>query len=339
MGEQALRFLQAGLESSKGTAVPATRILMARITNPNFNIPRDFPPEDRGTLEDASRFIEGVSDFGFTVETDGATFEELGWFFETAVSGSTSPSTINTAGKRYSFVPQTTATGDNLQAATFEFGDDTQSYQCSYCEATSFTLGFDTLTVGQATPLKLSVDYVTKSLASNTKTAALTVPTVNSIVATGANFYLGTTSTAYASLSEVTASLRSFNLQWNNALGRKVFVGDGTTFSNIGRGRRVVTFDATIEGDSNGVTRFTEWKLGTQKRLRLRFQGPVMTGTTPATTYKLVIDGQFVLTKFDPLQAVDTNTVYAISGRFMPDSSLTNAGVNFTLENLETSYT
>lgn len=339
MGEQALRFLQAGLESSKGTAVPATRILMARITNPNFNKPREFPPEDRGTLEDASRFIEGVDDFGFTVETDGATYEELGWFFETAVAGSIAPSTINTVGKRYAFVPQTTATGDNLQAATFEFGDDTQAYQCTYCEATAFTLGFDTLTVGQATGLKLSVDYVTKSLTSNTKTAGLTPPTVNSILATGANFYLGTTSTAFASLAEVTASLRSFTMQWANGLGRKVFVGDGTTFSNIGRGRRIVTFDATIEGDSNGVTRFTEWKLGTQKRLRLRFQGPVLASSSPATTYKLILDGNFILTKFDPLQSVDTNTVYAISGRFLPDSSLSNAGVNFTLENLEASYT
>ena len=58
MGEVALRFLQMGLESVKGTPVAATRILMARITNPNFNRPREFVEEDRGTLVGASRFIE-----------------------------------------------------------------------------------------------------------------------------------------------------------------------------------------------------------------------------------------------------------------------------------------
>lgn len=339
MGEQALRFLQAGLESSKGTAVPATRILMARITNPNFNRPREFPPEDRGTLEDASRFIDGVKDYTFTVETDGATYEQVGWFFETAVAGSISPSTINTAGKRYAFVPQTTAAGDDLQAATFEFGDDSQGYQCKHCEATGFTLGFDTLTTGQAAPLKLSVDYVTRSLASNTKTAGLTPPTVESILATNANFYGGSTSTAYGSLSEITGSLRAFSLTWVNALGRKVFVGDGDTYSLLGRGRRVVTFTAMVEGDSTGVTRFVDWDLGTQKRLRIRFQGNAITGSTPSTTKKLVIDGMFVLTKFDPIQSVDTNTVYALEGRFLPDSSLSNAGVNFTLDNDQSSYT
>lgn len=339
MGEVALRFLQAGLEGTKGTAVPTTRILMARITNPNFNRPREFPEEDRGTLEAANRFIDGVKDYTFSVETD-ASYEEIGWFFETSVAGSVAPTTINTAGKRYAFSPQTTAAGDNLQAATFQFGDDSQGYQSTYCEATAFTLGFDTLTVGQATPLKLSVDYVTKSLSSNTKTAGLTSPTVNSILATGANFYGGTTSTAYASLTEITGSLRSFTMQYNNGLGRKVFVGDGVTYSNIGRGRRVVTFDAQIEGDAaNGVGRFVDWDLGTRKRMRIRFQGDIMTGTTPATTYKLVIDGQFVLTKFDPIGAVDTNTTYAISGRFLPDSALSDTSINFTLDNLETSYT
>ena len=50
MGEVALRFLQGGLEGSKGTAQTATRVLMARITNAGFSVadaglPLPFPPE------------------------------------------------------------------------------------------------------------------------------------------------------------------------------------------------------------------------------------------------------------------------------------------------------
>ena len=124
-----------------------------------------------------------------------------------------------------------------------------------------------------------------------------------------------------------------------NNLGRKVYVGDGTTFSNIGRGRRVVTFTAQVEGDANGVTRFTEWDLGTYKRMRLLFQGKVIASTSPATTRKLQIDGRFVLTQFDPIGEVDTNTVFQITGRYMPDTALSDAEVQFLLVNGEATYT
>ena len=338
MGEVALRFLQAGLEGTKGTPVAATRILMARITNPKFERPRTFPEDDRGTLVASSRFYNGVFDGSFSIEQE-ATFQEFGWFAASVIQGSISATTINTAAYRYTYTPQTTAAGDDLQSATVEFGDDTQEYECEYCEGTGFTLGFDTLKVGEATPVNLTVDYVTQSLSSNTKTAGISLPTVETILATNATLYLGSTSTAYASLTALTGSLRSFELTYENNLGAKVFVGDGDAFSNLGRGRRVVTFTAMVEGNSDGVSRFTEWKLGTEKRMRLLFQGSIITGSSPATTKKLQIDGRFVLTSLDPMQSVDTNTVYALGGRFMPDTALSDAEIQFVLTNLEASYT
>ena len=338
MGEVALRFLNGGFEATKGTGVAATRQLMARITNPNFNIRRDFIEEDRGTLVASTRFVEGVKDYTFSIaQENGATYEDIGWFFHTTVHGTAAPTTINTAAYSRTYTPQTTAAGNTLKSATIEFGDDTQEFECEYCEGEGFTLGFATLAVGQAAPVTMTTDYVTQSLASNTKTS-LSAPTVDTILATGANFYLGSESTAYASLSEVTGFLRAYTMTYANNLGRKVYVGDGTTFSNIGRGRRVVTFTAQVEGDSAGVTRFTEWDLGTYKRMRLLFQGPVISGSSPATTKKLRIDGRFVLTAFNPIGEVDTNTVFEITGRYMPDTALSDAEVQFLLVNGEATY-
>ena len=336
MGEVALRFLQMGLEATKGTPVNATRILMARVTNANFNKPREFVEEDRGTLVGASRFIAGVNDYSFTIEAAGANYQQLPMLFSTCVKGDVSPTTINTTAYRYTFTPQTTAAGDDLDSATVEFGDDSQEFECEYAEGTGFTLGFDTLTAGQAAPVKVTVNYLTQSLASNTKTAALSVPTVDTILATGANFYLGATSTAFGSLAEVTGHLRSFALDYQNGLGRKIFVGDGKTYSNIGRGRRVVTFTGTVEGDSTGVTRFVEWDTDTEKRMRLRFQGPIISGSSPATVYKLTIDGRIVFTSFDPIGAEDTNTVFAFGGRFLPDSTISDADIQFEIVNDQT---
>lgn len=340
MGEVALRFLQGSLESSKGSNTAATRVLMARLTNPSFTQPREFIEEDRGTLVAAGRFVAGVKDYTFGV-TAPANYEQLGWFFETAVKGSVTATTVGTTGKRYVFSPNTTTAGDDLQAASFEFGDDTQGFLMKYCEATSWDLGFDTLTPGQAAPLTVNVNYLTSSLSSNTKTASLTPPTVNSILATGATFALGTTSIGFGSLTLVTASLRAFKIMSDNKLGRKVFVGDGLTYSNIGRGRRVTTFEATLEADSNGTTRFVEWDLATEKRMRITFAGGTIAGSSPVTAYQLWIDGRILFTSIDLIGEEDTNTVYKVTGRYLEDTanSTTNSDYTLTLTNLEATYT
>lgn len=331
--------MAGGFESTKGTGVAATRTLMARITDVDFEIPREFVEEDRGTLVAAQRFNEGIKDYKFKIEQDGTTYEDLPWFFHTAVHGTPTSATINTAATRWTFTPQTTAGGDTLKAATIEFGDNTQEFECEYCEVNDFTLEFDTLKVGDATPVKTTYNYLTQSLSSNTKTT-LTLPTVETILANRANWFDGSTSTAYASLAEVTGTLRSFSLKYDNNLARKAYVGDPEqTYSNIGRGRRVVTFEATVEGNATGVGYFPHWSIGTQRRWRIRFQGDTITGSSPSTTKKLTIDFRYVLTGFEPVGAVDTNTVFKIMGRCMPDTALSDAEIAFEVVNDVSAYT
>jgi hypothetical protein len=328
VGEVALRFLQAGLENSaaKGTAVQATRILAARISGTSFTQERTWVDEDRGSFALNYRFTQGAKDYSFTLDAD-ASYEQLAWLFQTAVKGSVSPT-----GGAVTFTPSTTGvTGDDLQSATIDFGDDSQAYQMKYCEANSFSLGFDTIGVGGTFPLKFSGNYRTKSLGSNSQpsNASLTYPTLTTIEATSGTFYLGTTATAFASLPAVSGSLRSFSLNYDNKLAPKIFVGDGKEYSALGRGKRVVTFEGTFEGNSTGVSRFVDWDLATPRRMRLKF----VDGGKSFT-----IDGQVVFTSFDPVGAVETNTVYAMAGEFQYDSTLT-AEVVFAFVNGETSYT
>lgn len=342
MGERAFAFLQGGLESAKGTAVAATRILMARPTSVTLNQPRAFVEEDRGTLVDATRFNAGVKDYTFTVTAEGVSYEQLGWFLQTCSKGSVAAVTFATAAKRYTFSPNTTTTGDDLQAATIQMGDDTQSYQAAYCEGTSWSLGFSTIAVGQAAPVTLTVNYVGQSFASNTKTAGLSTPTVESILATNGTWQVGTTATAFQSLPTVSGQLRAFMFNSDNQLGRKVFVGDpGLTYSNIGRGRRISTFTATFEADANGTTRFVDWDTGIFKRMRLTLNGTSVTGAAPDTKKSITLDGQFVFTSFNPIGVADTNTVYEMAGRFVEDSTLgtANSDYQLALVNDQGSYT
>lgn len=317
---------------------------MAQLSSTNFNQPRDFPVEDRGTLVESTRYNPGVKDYGFTITATGISYEQLGWFLETCVKGSVAASTINGTGKRYVFSPNATATGDDLQSATFEFGDDTQAFRSTYCEGTSWSLGFSALTVGQAAPLTLTVNYLTQSLTSNTKTAGLTSPTVTSIVGTTGTWAVGNSNTPFASLGVVGSQLREFTISSDNKLGRKAFVDSpNLTFSTIGRGRRVTTFDAIFEGDANGVLRFTDWDLGVYKRMRLMLQDTAtIAGSSPATTRKITLDGTFVLLTFDPIGTGPdgTNTVFHVTGRYIEDASLATANSDFqlTLDNDQASY-
>lgn len=337
MGEVALRGIQAAYESVKGTALNATTVLLGKITSTSFNSPREFVDEDRSSLVGAYRYNQGIKDHGFVFDGE-ATYEQFGWHAGTCIKGDVAATTINSTGKQYIFTPNSTSAGDDLESATIEWFDDTQEYELTYCEGTSWTLGFDALTVGGTFPLMFSANYVGQAVASNTKTAALSMPTVESIDGATGDFYIGSNSTAFASLSALTGSLRSFRLNYDNALGRKVFVGDGRQFSNIGRGRRMIGFDAVFEGNSDGVTRFVEWNLATEKRMRLRWQGGIITSSSPATTKKLIIDGRVLFTSFEPVGTVDTNTVYAISGQYIYDSTLAS-DIQFTLVNDQASYT
>lgn len=340
MGERALAFLQGSLETTKGSNNASTRILLARVTSTAFTRPKEWVEEDRGTLVAANRYIGGVEDHTLTIEGP-ANFQQIGWFLQTASKGSVAGSNIASTAYRYIFSPNTTATGDDLQAASFELGDDTQSFLVRYAEADEWSLSFDALAVGQAAPVTFSANYVAQSFGSNTRTSGLSSPTVNSIVATGARFYLGATTTGFGSLAQLTGSLRAFSMRSANALGRKVFVGDGTRLSNMGRGRRVTTWEATIEGDANGVTRFVEWSTDTQKRMRLQFFGDTITGSSPATAYQLWIDGRIDIETFDPIGEVDTNTVFRLTGRFVEDAAnaTANSDYTITLTNDQSSYT
>jgi hypothetical protein len=343
LGEVALRFLQGALESSKGSNQAATRIIAGKVTSPAFNQTRVFVDEDRGSFAQNYRFSQGIRDYGFTLDVEQATFEQLPWLLQTAVKGSVVPSTVGSTGKRVIFTPSTTGvSGDDLQSATFEFGDDTQSFSVTYAEANSFTLGFETLAVGNSIPVKFSGQYMAKSLGSNTKTAGLTYPTLETIEGMLGTFYLGDTATAYPSLAQVTGSLRSFTLNWDNKLARKVFVGDGKNFSAIGRGKREVTFTAVFEGNSAGVTRFVEWDTAAQKRMRLIFTGTTIAASTPATARELIIDGNVLFTSFDPVGTVDTNTIFTMSGSYMYESTASGglgAEIRLTVTNDVPTYT
>lgn len=333
MGERALAWLQGGLESTKGTGVAASRILTGRITAADPGEKAQYLEHQRGSFESAYTAVSTVSTATLTLEQE-ATFEELPWFLLTGVTGGRGSSLVNTAAYKWSFAPfSASSNSDDLKAATIQWGDNDAGFRAVYAEIGTFTLGFNTLSGGGAYPLTFTANYLAKSIASNTRTAGLPQPSVEVVDASRCTFYIGTTSTGYDSLSALSGSLRQFEMNWDNGLEHKVTAGEGGVPSiTLGRGKRSATFTMLVEGDTNGVTRFTEADTGTTKRIRLAFQGSLISGSSPATAREVRIDGRARFLKVTPLGEVGTNTVFSIDGQFEHDATL-DAGATLTVIN------
>ena len=85
MGEVALRKIQAALEGTRGTDLPATRKVYATgMMEKNIDLLR--PLEDRGTFIKNYRSTLGVVEASFPME-GGLTYEDLPWWGQLAFKG------------------------------------------------------------------------------------------------------------------------------------------------------------------------------------------------------------------------------------------------------------
>src|SRR6266568_92450 len=130
-GLNALQKAQAFLETTRGTAAAATRIVyFDRGAWFEQIVGKEFPSEDRNSFVDNYRQV--ITDH--RVQLSGgadATFDDLAWWGQIFWKGSVAAVLSNTSVYTRTFQP--TVATDDLQTATLEIGNDTQAYQVPYC--------------------------------------------------------------------------------------------------------------------------------------------------------------------------------------------------------------
>ena len=253
MAESIYRGIQLGVETTYGTEVDATTVYPVDEGAGEFALDRAtrFPEEDFGTQVSflSSRGSHGVRIGTGSIESD-ARFEDLGQMLRIMIG-----EPVYTGAGPYTQTFTAGTTTDTTDSMTVEVTNDTQDFIATGVKATSLELGYDAIEAGENTPWKVSVELQANNVAKGTATTSLTIPTtLETIEGHLTRLYQGTTSTAFASLTELEAHLVSYQLSISQEKPLRPYGSAVDYATNIGLRKRQTTFTAGLRFSASSIS-------------------------------------------------------------------------------------
>jgi hypothetical protein len=326
MSEAVFHKVQFGRQSSVGTAVAATTVFPVDAGWLGFELDRavESPNEDYGRM---SRFQPGRASYGLR-GADGsipfvARYQDLMHILEMHVAGGVSP----TGADPYTYVYTFDETSDTLKPYTIEYGDinSTQDeFRGVGCVINELELGFDALTAPGNAMWTGTAGIMALDRDANAMTAGQSAPSaLETIEGHKTVLSLGSTSTAFGSLTAQTASLAQFRFNSTNNIVRRAYGGTTDIASAYGRSEKgETTFEALIKIASGTKTAFHDvldeaTNVVTEQRFRIAADGD---GDNSMT-----VDFRAHFTAVN-LGDREGERLYAVSGNWVYDATLTGRG-------------
>lgn len=274
--EVILQKNQAGLESTRGTGVAATRVVYAQIT-PQYNRALQNFEDHSGTYEGRRRVAYAREKVGFSA-LDIATFEDLPWWLQMGVKGGVTGTADGSGAYTYTFTPS--AATDDLKSMSLEFNESGNPYEADQCMINSWTLRMDSDN-DQEPGWMFDAEIMARDWSTTTYTAALGDRTTETILARGTKIYIddagGTIGT-----TQKTGSLINCSITVNNNIHFKAFAEDVTyvAANKVGRGWRTLDAQFTFEFDSD--TEFAKYRntVAQQRMIRIERESTAVIHTT-----------------------------------------------------------
>ncbi len=285
VGSLALEKLQAGLETTRMTAVPATRKVYGTRGNAWWE-----PTVTKQMLnENMSSYVKNYRHV--VTEVSGKvtvpfflTAADFPWWGQLFLAGGVAGSVIHTAAYTYTQSPITgtgaAVTSDNLKTATFEAYSDTQGYQLPGCLGEKLEI---TWARGKV------VDCSAELLAQQAIAQAVTAGIVDR---TGLNPLVGTSAVVAIDAAGGTMG----NTPFATPLGGKItFQNNWTTiahnkgqlyYDDAVREPRSVTLE--LDYHFKDQTEFSHLLDDAERLIQVSFTGPVISGATPTTNESVV---------------------------------------------------
>ena len=196
--------------------------------------------------------------------------------------------------------------------------------------ATGFDFGFDALSAPGNSMWKGSLDLVAPARIANALTGTATAPsTLETMEGHLTTLAEGATSTAFGSLSELSASLKQFHFKSDlNAAGR-AYGSASDVATSIGRnGKGTIEFDAMVGISSTAKTDIHDiynvsGSVATERRWRITCTG--------SGNNSLTIDARVRFRSMN-IGEHEGERLYAVNGVWVYDSTLASRGT-FTLAN------
>lgn len=332
MSEGVFNLVQLGRQSAVATGTAASTIFPVDAGFLGFELDRaaESPDEDFGI---AAREYPGRESYGVRWATASlpfvARYQDLFHPLEMHVvnQGTASGTAGGTCTWPYTFNETTELLSGALKPYTVEYGVDgsTQDeWEAVGVIANELELGFDALSAPGNSMWRGTLGLVALNRSPAAMTGSLSAPaTLETIEGHLTTFAEGSTSTAFASLSAVSASLKQFSFRSNlNAVGR-AYGGTADTATAIGRsGKAEIEFDALVAIGSTTDTDILDvfevsGSVPTERRWRIEATG---TGVN-----KLTIDFRCRFRAVN-VGEHEGERLYAVNGVWVYDSTLAGRG-------------
>jgi hypothetical protein len=299
-GVTALRKIQIGKESTKGTAVPATAALLGDLTmDEAHTIHR--PEENRGNLASYTRSVKVGTEAKLSFQGD-ATFEQILYWLHMGMLGNVTPTGAGSA-KTWLFTPDMDGAGV-FDSFTIEHGNNIQAYEAEYCMASAIEIAF-----AMNAPTTIKVDIFGRQKTAVSFTTALTPPTVETILGQKWKLYIDA-ETGTMGATELAAHLIAASYKINTGLSPRHY-GDGNLyFTRYFEGKKSVELKLTLAFSASAETERTKFDGSTLRLVRLQNIGSLISGSDYK---KLTLDFCGIYTSFPPLSDRDGEEIVEIT--------------------------
>lgn len=310
-GERVFHKTQIGHETTPGLAVPATAILNGESGSISaMDRSPDDLQEDYGMISKAQpgRMSYGVRHA--TLPFRGVVrFEDIQQFLEAGVAGGVTPVATQTGAVQTWTFPADN-TGTTLVSQTIEDGDNVAVYQLPFSLLTQLTMSFTNLASPGNSPWTLAAEWMAqdKIVIPSFSGGAVSPTSAETAMGHLTRAYLGSTSTAFASLSEE-VGINAANIVIPTGVTPRVWGSAQDVYQSIGRMNRLPTgtftfYQTTSAPLSDTVSNiYNYWAtaptVAQEQRLRIVCSGAKLYGTSEQQSITLTggpTGGTFTLT-------------------------------------------
>jgi hypothetical protein len=306
-GRLPLKKLQAAIEVTPGTILPATRFQPVLSADLVRHRDRELPAEVRGS------FIKNYGNDYVTKdywEIQGMTFvptyEDLPWFLQAFASHETASAT-NVTAYDYTFTP--TVATDDLKTVNWEVSNDTANFSAAFGLGTRIRIEGGSGKASMAT-----ADYIGATITKQAITSNMSVRVTEPINMTAMKAYID--SATIGTTQVYTVLDFSFELTTGQ---KQLFVASGsnTPYDSYRGETRMAKLDATLVFSS--TTEYDAFAADTERKIRFTTLGSTIAGSSASTTKILDIDWYGKYSEA-PFGDADGLVVLKVSGESIYDS-------------------
>lgn len=288
MGERAFTKIQYGKETTHGTSVAATRMLLAAPIQVRPDRTPHRPADLSGLRARSTRSVVYEYLLRNTLNFDAehpAYFQALPLLFSCGLRGGVTPSEVTPSqgDYRWTFTPSLTA-GNAPDSITLEVGDDVQAFEAEYLMFERLRISGSVNQDGGEAPVQISADFFARQWTASTFTPALSLPAAETMNAALAQLYLDTT---WAGVGGTVQSglLRSFDIEILTGVHPKFHGSAGRTFNTHGESYIDAMVNLTLEGSSAADAIWDAFMTQSLAVLRIKITGSqIGTGVSHSLT-------------------------------------------------------